>query len=154
MWHHPLSAVSVCDSFPSSSTHPIHLSMTSFLTSHYNERNGVSNHRRIDCLFNRLFRSNKTPKFRVNGLCEGNPPVTDGFSSQRASNAENTSIQVDDVTMITLTPFFYAQYFPFDFLPLPGTGEFPAQMARNAENASIWWRHHGDMLENARISLC
>ena len=25
---------------------------------------------------------------------------------------------------------------------LPGTGEFPAQMARNAENASIWWRHH------------
>ena len=26
----------------------------------------------------------------------------------------------------------------------PGTGEFPAQMARNAENVSIWWRHHGD----------
>ena len=25
----------------------------------------------------------------------------------------------------------------------PGTGEFPAQMARNAENVSIWWRHHG-----------
>ena len=24
----------------------------------------------------------------------------------------------------------------------PGTGEFPAQMASNAENASIWWRHH------------
>ena len=23
-----------------------------------------------------------------------------------------------------------------------GTGEFPAQMASNAENASIWWRHH------------
>ena len=22
------------------------------------------------------------------------------------------------------------------------TGEFPAQRARNAENASIWWRHH------------
>ena len=22
------------------------------------------------------------------------------------------------------------------------TGEFPAQMASNAENASIWWRHH------------
>ena len=26
---------------------------------------------------------------------------------------------------------------------LPVTGEFPAQMASNAENASIWWRHHG-----------
>ena len=24
----------------------------------------------------------------------------------------------------------------------PGTGEFPAQMASNAENISIWWRHH------------
>ena len=22
-----------------------------------------------------------------------------------------------------------------------GTGEFPAQMASNAENVSIWWRH-------------
>ena len=25
----------------------------------------------------------------------------------------------------------------------PGTGEYPAQMASNAENVSIWWRHHG-----------
>ena len=25
---------------------------------------------------------------------------------------------------------------------LPGTGEFPAQMASNAENFSIWWSHH------------
>ena len=24
----------------------------------------------------------------------------------------------------------------------PMTGEFPAQMASNAENVSIWWRHH------------
>ena len=24
----------------------------------------------------------------------------------------------------------------------PGTGEFPAEMASNAENVSIWWRHH------------
>ena len=24
----------------------------------------------------------------------------------------------------------------------PGTVEFPAQMASNAENVSIWWRHH------------
>ena len=27
-----------------------------------------------------------------------------------------------------------------------GTGEFPAQMASNAENASIWWRHHVKIL--------
>ena len=25
----------------------------------------------------------------------------------------------------------------------PETGEFPAQMASNGENVSIWWRHHG-----------
>ena len=24
------------------------------------------------------------------------------------------------------------------------TGEFPAQMANNAENVSIWWRYHGE----------
>ena len=27
----------------------------------------------------------------------------------------------------------------------PGTGEFPAQMASNAESLSIWWRHHAPM---------
>ena len=26
----------------------------------------------------------------------------------------------------------------------PVTGEFPAQKASNAENVSIWWRHHND----------
>ena len=27
-----------------------------------------------------------------------------------------------------------------------GTGEFPAQMASNAKNVSIWWRHHGGLV--------
>ena len=27
----------------------------------------------------------------------------------------------------------------------PGTGEFPTQMASNAGNVSIWWRHHATM---------
>ena len=27
----------------------------------------------------------------------------------------------------------------------PVTGEFPAQIASNAENVSIWWRHHGNI---------
>ena len=60
----------------------------------HNERDDVSNHRRLYCLFNRLFRhrSKKTSKLCVTGLCEGNPPVTGGFPSQRASNAENVSI--------------------------------------------------------------
>ena len=28
----------------------------------------------------------------------------------------------------------------------PVTGEFPAQKASNAEEVSIWWRHHGRWL--------
>ena len=58
----------------------------------YDERDGVSNHRRFDCLLNRSFRyrSKKTP--HVTGFCEGihGWPV---FPSQRASNAENVSIR-------------------------------------------------------------
>ena len=29
-----------------------------------------------------------------------------------------------------------------------GTGEFPAQMTSNAENVSIWWRHHACFFVN------
>ena len=35
----------------------------------------------------------------------------------------------------------------------PGTGEFPAQMASNAENVSIWWRHHGKEDQDGWINL-
>ena len=60
----------------------------------HNGHNGVSNHRRLDCLLNCLFRrrSKKTSKLRVTGLCERNSPVIGEFPSQRASNAENVSI--------------------------------------------------------------
>ena len=39
--------------------------------------NGVSNHRRFQCLFNRLFRhrSNKPSRLHATGLCVGNSPV-------------------------------------------------------------------------------
>ena len=60
----------------------------------HNERDGGSNHRCLDfslsCLFRR--RSKKSSKLFVSVLCEGNLPVTGGFPSQRASNAENYSI--------------------------------------------------------------
>ena len=60
----------------------------------HNECQSVSNHRRLYCLINRLFwrRSNKTSKLWVTGLCEGNPPVTGGFPSQRASYTESVFI--------------------------------------------------------------
>ena len=37
-------------------------------------------------------RSKKTSKFRVTGLCAGNPPMTGEFPAQMVSNAENVSI--------------------------------------------------------------
>ena len=60
----------------------------------HNYRDGISNHLRLDCLLNRLFRriSKKTSKLRVTGLGEGNSPVTGEFPAQRASKAENVSI--------------------------------------------------------------
>ena len=59
-----------------------------------NEHDGVSNHRRDDCLLNSLFRrrSKKISKLCVTGLFEGNSPLTDEFPTQRASNAENVPI--------------------------------------------------------------
>ena len=43
----------------------------------HNECDGVSNHQRLDCLLNRLFRprSKKTSKLRVTSLCARNSPV-------------------------------------------------------------------------------
>ena len=34
------------------------------------------------------------------------------------------------------------------------TGEFPAQMASNAEDVSIWWRHHDDKFLYSRGIFC
>ena len=35
----------------------------------------------------------------------------------------------------------------------PGTGEFPAQKASNAENVSIWWRHHGMLGRPVQLTI-
>ena len=59
----------------------------------HNERDGVSNHQRHDCLLNGLLRrrSRETSKLRVTGLCAGKSPVTGEFPAQMASNATNVS---------------------------------------------------------------
>ena len=62
----------------------------------HNERDGISthHHQHLDCLLNCLVRhrSKKTSKVHVTGLWEGNPPITGGFPSQRASNTEKVSM--------------------------------------------------------------
>ena len=56
----------------------------------HNGRDDVSNHQPHHCLLNRLFRSKKTSKLRVTGLCSGNSPGTGEFPAQMASNAGNS----------------------------------------------------------------
>ena len=67
------------------------LNFNKMLQWRHNERDGVSNRRRLHCLLNRLLRrrSKKTSKLRVTGPCEGNPPVTGRLPPRRGSNAEN-----------------------------------------------------------------
>ena len=50
----------------------------------HNGHDSVSNHQPHDCLLNRLFRrrSKKTSKFRVTGLCAGNPLGTGEFPAK------------------------------------------------------------------------
>ena len=157
----------------------------------HNERNGVSNHQRLDYLLNCLFRlkSKKTSKVHVSGLCEGKHqwPV----DSPHKRPVTRKMFPFGDVIMarvgFALLCYGYVSRFfqypcalpwrhngsdsvsnhqPHDCLPnrlfrrrskrtskfrvtglcagnSPVTGEFPAQMASNAENVSIWWCHHG-----------
>ena len=51
----------------------------------HNERSGISNHQRLDCLLNILLRrrSKKTSKLCVTGLCEGNSLVTVAYRHKR-----------------------------------------------------------------------
>ena len=65
----------------------------------HNECNDVLNHRRFDCLLNRLFgrRSKEISKLRVTGLCEGNPLLTGGFPHK--GPVMRQMFQLDDATM-------------------------------------------------------
>ena len=63
-----------------------------------NERDGVSNHRRLDGLLDCLFRhrSNKIAKLRVTGLCEGNSAV----NSPHKEPVTRKMFPFDDVIML------------------------------------------------------
>ena len=64
------------------------------------------NHWQLNCLINSLIRltTKETPKLRINGIHEGNPLLTSGFTSQRARNAESISVQ-------TVISVFYICHF-------------------------------------------
>ena len=58
-------------------------------------RHDVWNHRQLDCLLKSLLGLTWNMKYQSSvllSLCEGNPPMTDGFPVHRASNVESVSI--------------------------------------------------------------
>ena len=59
--------------------------VTPSLQWYHNECHGISNHWRLHCLLNCLFRrrSKKTSKLCITGLCEGNSLVTDEVPAKR-----------------------------------------------------------------------
>ena len=66
----------------------IHVIMYPYITMWSHEGHGISYHQKVDCLFNCFFwlTSKKISEPVLLTLCEGNPPVTSGTPSQRASN--------------------------------------------------------------------
>ena len=84
---------------------------------------GISNQWCLDCLLKCLFRhrSKKISKIHVTGLCEGNPSVTGGFPSQRASNTGNVSIWLRYHDGVVLWQSFVLMFVPPSppWLPLP-----------------------------------
>ena len=53
--------------------------------------------------------------------------------------------QITSLTIVYWTVYSGADQRKHQSSTSLGTGEFPAQMASNAENVSMWWCHHGPM---------
>ena len=51
--------------------------------------------------------SKTTPKLLVTGLSKGNPPMTDGFPSQKACNAANVSIWWRHHVLVHILPILF-----------------------------------------------
>ena len=73
----------------------------------HNEPDGVSNHRRLGCLVNRLFkrRSKETSKFRVTGFCAGNHRWL--VDSPTKGPVTRKIFAFDDVIMTTMSQESY-----------------------------------------------
>ena len=80
----------------------------------------------------------KRRTFQVSGLQHYGDVVMDTMASQITSRtivyATVYSGRSKKTSKLRVTGLFAGNS--------PSTGEFPAQMASNADNVSIWWRHH------------
>ena len=116
----------------------------------YNEHDGVSNHQRLYCLLNRLFRhrSKKILKLRVTDICEGNSPhkrpVTRKlfpfddvimlmwfYFIQFARNDE-IKITIYHIIRLTMTPFQYQDFPGDDFLII--------RVRRSSNGVALQWQ--------------
>ena len=100
----------------------------------------------ITVRFLRSIRPNKSPVFLVSTLKNSIPLNTVNIRLNRKDISYSLKCSLkkcevsfaDDIHKMVVLQCSNAKYF---FLE-PVTGEFPAQRASNAENVSIWWRHH------------
>ena len=103
----------------------------------HNGCNAVSNHQRLDSLFNRLFRfrSKKTSKLCVTGLCEGNSPGTCEFPAQRPLMRK--MFLFDDVIMLCMRPANKRRRYNVtsSFIDWAHTQNNPRKGAMNI----LWW---------------
>ena len=120
----------------------------------HNGRDGVSNHRRLESILNRLFRriSKKTSKFRVTGFCEGihRWPV----NSPHEGLVTRKKIPFDDVIMelsslyttldtdVSILRFVYQSYIDWElmiilFQRIKLSGEIASQCG----NSSVRYEH-------------
>ena len=58
-------------------------------------------------------------------------------------STQNSKLHYDDVTMSLMASQSTSLTIVYWTIYSGEFGEFSAQMASNAENVSIWWRHHG-----------
>ena len=93
-------------------------------------------------------RSQGTSKLHVTGFCAGNSPVC--ILSLRWRHNGHNSVSNHQPPDLYSTVLFRRKSKETSKLHVtglcvgnsPGTAEFPAQMASNTENVSIWWHHH------------
>ena len=117
------------------------------VTSH--ERHDFSNHRQLDCLF-----KNKTSKLPITVPCShrGQGPIGTTNQCETVLHYNDAIMSVSNHWRLDclLNCLFSrkskktSKLLATDLCEWNSlmTGEFPTQRASNAENVSIWWRHH------------
>ena len=63
------------------------------------------------------------------------------------------AFQISGISMVCSTVYSGADQRKHQSSASLVTGEFPSQRANNAENISIWWRHHAGMLQSTGIQM-